>query len=293
MNIFSKSNSTQFSNRFTRSKIGNVFYFLFIALLGLFYVLPLVYSIVTSFKPLDEIMVFPPKFFVQRPTVMNYLALPDLLSGLAVPIERYIFNSLFIGIFTTIIYVFVSIMAAFALSKSKLRSRYIIFAFVQIALLFNSYTLALPQYFIISKMKMIDSYWVYILPQLASTMGVFLAKQYIDGYVPDAFLEAAKIDGAGYFKIFFQIIIPIIKPIVLTLTLFAFRDIWALQPASTIFSEQLKTLPLIITQIVSAGIARTGSAMAITVIMMIPPIVVYLISQSNVVESMSSAGIKE
>lgn len=288
-----KKNSKQFSIRFTRSKIGNIFYFLFIILVGLFYVLPLIYSIVTSFKPLDEIMVFPPKFFVRRPTLINYLALPDLLSGLSVPIERYIFNSLFIGIVTTVLYVFVSIMAAFALSKSKLKSRYAIFAFVQIALLFNSYTLGLPQYFIISKLGIIDTYWIYILPQLASTMGVFLAKQYIDGYVPDAYLEAAKIDGAGYFRIFFRIVIPIIKPIVLTLTLFAFRDIWALQPSSTIFSEQLKTLPLIITQIVSAGIARTGSAMAITVIMMIPPIVVYLVSQSNVVESMSSAGIKE
>ena len=89
-----KSNTRQFSNRFTRSKLGNIFYFLFIVLLGLFYVLPLIYSVVTSFKPLDEIMVFPPKFFVQRPTLMNYLALPDLLSGLDVPIERYIFNSL-------------------------------------------------------------------------------------------------------------------------------------------------------------------------------------------------------
>ena len=118
-------------------------------------------------------------------------------------------------------------------------------------------------------------------------------KQYIEGYVPDALMEAAKIDGAGYFRIFWKIIMPIIKPAWLTVTLFAFRDIWSAIPSGTIFNEELKTLPQIVTQITAGGTARAGSAMAITTIMMIPPILVYLISQSNVVEAMSSAGIKE
>lgn len=100
-------------------------------------------------------------------------------------------------------------------------------------------------------------------------------------------------DGAGNFRIFFQIVFPIIKPAWLTLTLFTFRDIWAAVPQGTIFAESLKTLPQIMAQITAGGIARSGSAMAVTVIMMIPPILVYFISQSNVVEAMSSAGIKE
>ncbi|MEE1075164.1 MAG: carbohydrate ABC transporter permease [Acutalibacteraceae bacterium] len=288
-----KSSSKQFSKRFTRSKIGNFFYLFFIILFGVFCVLPLFYCIITSLKPLDEIMVFPPKFFVRRPTLINFMALPELLNGLAVPIERYIFNSLFTSIVTTFLYVFLASMAAFSLSKARFKGRNLIFVLIQLALLFNAYTLGLPQYFIISSMRIIDTYWIYILPQMAATMGVFLTKQYIDGYVADAYLEAAKIDGAGYFRIFTQIVVPIIRPILLTLVLFSFRDIWSYQPSSTIFSEQLKTLPMVTTQIVSAGIARTGSAMAITVIMMVPPIVVYMISQKNVVESMSSAGIKE
>ena len=131
------------------------------------------------------------------------------------------------------------------------------------------------------------------LPHMAGTLGVFLMKQYIEGYVPDAFIEAAKIDGAGTFRIFWTIVMPIVKPAWLTLTLFTFRDVWAEVPAGTIFTEQLKTLPQIMGQITAGGTARAGSAMAITVIMMIPPILVYLISQSNVIEAMSSAGIKE
>ena len=128
---------------------------------------------------------------------------------------------------------------------------------------------------------------------MASTLGVFLMKQYIEGYLPEALLEAAKIDGASHYRIFFSITLPIIKPACFTVFLFSFRDIWATVPNGTIFTEQLKTLPQIVNQITSGGVARSGSAMAVTVIMMIPPILVYLISQSNVVESMSSAGIKE
>lgn len=280
--------------RFTRSKVGNVFYFLFLGAFGLFSVLPLIYCVTSSFKPLDEIMIFPPRLIlVLRPTFENYLSLPNLLSNLKIPLSRYITNSVFVSVITTALYVFVSAMAAFVLAKGKLKGSKVIFLIVQFALLYTSYTLAVPQYLVFSKLNLIDTYGVYILPYLASTMGVFLMKQYIDGYVPNALMEAAEIDGAGYFRIFFQIIIPIVKPCLLTLTLFGFRDVWSAVPQGTIFSEQLKNLPQVMAQVTAGGIARSGSAMAVTVIMMIPPILVYMISQSNVVEAMSSAGIKE
>ena len=123
-------------------------------------------------------------------------------------------------------------------------------------------------------------------------MGVFLIKQFMDTNVPDALIEAARIDGAGTVRTFWQIAMPIVKPAWLTLTLFSFRDLWAIQPGGTIFSEQLKTLPFAASTVASGGITRQGCAMAITVIMMIPPILVYLISQSSVTQTMSSSGIK-
>lgn len=288
----SEKRQRPFSKRFTRTRFGNFMYFFFLTAAGLFSVLPLIYAVTTSFKPIDELLIFPPTFFVKRPTIVNYITLPNLLSNLQIPLSRYVFNSLFVSITTTVIYIIVSAMAAFVLSKATFKGRNAIFMVVQFALMFNSYTLAIPQYLIISGTKIIDSYWVYILPSLAATLGVFLMKQYIEGYVPDALLEAAGIDGAGYYRIFWQIVMPIIRPAWLTVTLFTFRDTWAAVPNGTIFSEALKTLPQIVNQITAGGIARTGSAMAVTVIMMIPPIIVYLISQSNVVEAMSSAGIK-
>ena len=280
-------------NRFTRSKFGNFAIMVLIVAAGLFSMLPLVYAVVTSFKPIDELLIFPPTFFVRRPTTVNYVALPTLLSSLSVPLSRYIFNSFSITIVTSVLNILFSAMAAFSLSKGKYKFRGVFFMLVQFALMFNSYTLAVPQYFIFSKLKIVDTYWVYVLPQLAGTLGVFLIKQYIEGYVPDALMEAAKIDGASYPRIFWQIIMPIIKPAWLTVVLFAFPTIWGAIPNGTIFNEELKTLPQIVTQITAGGTARAGSAMAITTIMMIPPIIVYLISQSNVVEAMSSAGIKD
>lgn len=280
--------------RYTRSRAGNVLYFTLLAAAGLFSVLPLVYCVTTSFKPLDELLIFPPRLVtVLRPTWENYLALPDLLSNLKIPLSRYIFNSLFTSVVTTVLYVFISAMAAYVLSKGRLKGGKVLFLIIQFALLFNAYTLSVPQYLIFTKLHMVDTYFVYILPYLASTMGVFLMKQYMEGYIPDSLLEAARIDGAGHGRIFFRIVLPMVKPAWLTLTLFGFRDIWASIPQGTIFREELKALPQIMTQITAGGIARSGSAMAVTVIMMIPPILVYMISQSDVVEAMNSAGIKE
>ena len=281
------------TRRFTRSKIGNFFYFFFIGAGGLFSVLPMIYCVVTSFKPLDELLVFPPTLFtVKRPTIANYLALPDLISGLSVPLSRYVFNSIFIAVCGTILGVVAAAMAAFVLSKTQIPFKGVIFTVIQFSLLFNAYTLAIPQYIIYSTLGIINTYWVYLLPTVASSMGVFLMKQYMDGYVPEALIEAAHIDGADWFQIFGRIILPIIKPCILTLTLFTFLGLWNVGNAGTIFSEQLKTLPTVMSTISAGGLARTGSAMATSVIMMIPPILVYLISQSSIKETMGSAGIK-
>ena len=279
--------------RYTRSKAGNFFYFLFLFAAGVFSLLPMIYCVVTSFKPLDELLVFPPTLFtVKRPTLSNYSALPDLISSLSVPLSRYIFNTVFIAAVGTALTVVFSAMAAFVLSKTDIKYKGIIFTVIQFALLFNTYTLAIPQYIIYSQLRVINTYFVYLFPTLASSMGVFLMKQYMDGYVPDALIEAAHIDGADWFRIFSRIIVPIIKPCVLTLTLFTFLGLWNVQSTGTIFSEQLKTLPTVMSTIAAGGLARTGSSMATSVIMMIPPVLVYLISQSSIKETMSSAGIK-
>ena len=279
--------------RFTRSRFGNFLYFLFLIAAGLFTVLPLIYSVVTAFKPLDELLAFPPRFFVIRPTPKNFLALPDLLSNLEVPFIRYVFNQLFVTFAVVGLQLIVSVMAAFVLCQVKNKASKVLFLIIQFALLYNGTTLAIPQYLIYCNLGIIDTYWVYILPGLASTMGIFLIKQNMEASIPPVLIEAARIDGASVWKIFTSIVLPLSKPAILTWTLFSFQNAWAIQSGNSIFSESLKTLPSVMGSITSSGISRSGSAMAVTVLMMIPPILVYLVTQSNVLETMSHAGIKD
>ena len=278
--------------RYTRSTAGSIGYFTILVLFGLFMVFPLFYCVITSLKPLDELLIFPPKFYVVRPTLANYLALPSLLSDMQIPISRYAFNNVFIATISTTASIFASSMAAFVFSKSRIKGRKVFFTIVQMMLLYNGITLGVPRYLIYTATKMIDTYWVYILPAIPSAMNCFLMKQFMDGGVPDALLEAARIDGAGVTKIYWSIVMPIMKPAWMTSLLFSFQDMWALVPGGTIFSEELKTLNYVMSAVTAGGIARQGSSMAVTVLMMIPPIAVFLFTQSNVLETMSSSGIK-
>lgn len=290
-NIFKTKNKPMYK-RYTRSKFVSFIIYSLLIFAGLFMILPLIYSVSTSFKPLDELLKFPPQFIVNRPTLQNYLQLPSIISSLSVPLSRYIYNSLFVSVVTTVGHVIIASMAAFVMSKGRFKGLGIIFIIVQFSLLYNHYTLSIPQYIIMSKINIVDTYLVYILPYLPSSLGVFLIKQYMDGSIPDALLEAAYIDGASEWKMFWKIVMPNSKPAWMTLVMFAFRDLWSLQPQGTIFTEELKLLPNVMSTIISGGIARSGSAMAAMVILMIPPMAVYLISQSSIVETMTTSGIK-
>ena len=259
---------------------------------GLFTVFPLFYCIITSLKPLEELLIFPPKFYVVRPTLDNFKVLPALLSNLEVPLSRYVFNSLFIAVVTTVCSIIAGSMAAFTFSKSKIKGSKFVFNLITTMMLYNGTTLAVPQYLIFSKLGLIDTYWVYILPAIPSTVNCFLMKQFMDASVPDALLEAARIDGAGVFGMYWQIVMPVMKPAIMTVLLFSFQAMWSIVPAGTVFSEEFKTLPYVMSSIAMGGIARSGSAMAVTVVLMLPPIMVFLITQSNVLETMGSSGIK-
>lgn len=279
--------------RYTRSTAGSVGYFTILILFGVFMVFPLFYCVITSLKPLDELLIFPPKFYVVRPTLANYFALPSLLSTMQIPISRYAFNNIFIAVTSTTISIIASSLAAFVFSKSKVKGRALLFTIVQMMLLYNAITLGVPRYLIYTATKMIDTYWVYILPAIPSAMNCFLMKQFMDVSIPNTLLEAARIDGAGVVKIYWRIIMPIMKPAWMTSLLFSFQAMWTIVPGGTVFSEELKTLNYVMSAVTAGGIARQGSSMAISVLMMLPPIAVFLFTQSNVLETMSSSGIKE
>lgn len=275
-----------------RSRYGDIGIFLFVALAAAFMLLPLVYAVSNSFKPLDELFRFPPNFFVRHPTLQNFRDLFTLMSGSWVPFSRYIINTLLISVGGTFGHVILASLAAYALEKHRFPGRKMLFNMVVFSLMFSSHVTAIPSYIIMDKLNWIDTLYSIIIPAWGSSLGLFLMKQFMT-QIPDSVLEAARIDGASEWTIFQKVVMPMVKPAWVTLIILSFQNLWNSTGGTYIYSEQNKPLPFALSQIVSGGIARAGAASAVTVIMMIVPLTVFIISQSNVIETMASSGLKD
>jgi len=278
--------------RLNRSYGGDAFIVAILTIFGLFFAYPLVFAINNAFKPLNEIFLFPPKLFVQRPTLNNFQDLFILMSKSWVTFSRYIFNTVFITVVGTAGLIIIASMGAFVVSKYKFPGSRIFFQGVIITLMFSTYVTAIPNYLVMAGLGWVDTYLSVIVPAFAMPMGFFLLRQFIDT-IPDTLLEAAKVDGAKEFRIFLYIILPMIKPAWLTVMIFSVQNLWNARASVFIYSEQLKTLPYALGQIAAAGIARTGVAAAVTLFVMIVPLVMFIFAQSNVLQTMASSGIKE
>ena len=226
------------SNRQAGRKIGgSVAIFLLLAILGLFMALPIYLTIVMSIKPIEELFVFPPKLYAARPTLDNFRDMFRVLHQNRVPFSRYVFNSVFVTATVTVLQCFFSSMAAFVLAKCKFPGGKIINGIIVVALLYQSNVIYIMQYIVMAKMHMIDTYMALIFPAIASPMGLFLMRQSIS-QVPDSMIEAAKVDGAGLFRICWQVVMPNQKPALMTLIIFAFQGAWNIQTGSVVFREE-------------------------------------------------------
>ena len=279
-------------NKLSRSRLGNLVVLVLLAAMGVFTAIPFLFSIVQSIKPVDELFVYPPRLTVSRPTLDNFAVLFNLTSSTWVPVSRYLFNSLLLTVCGTVGNVVVCSMAAYPLAKLKFHGRKLLFNLVVVSLLFTYEVTFIPNYVILSKLQMLDTFWALLLPAVATPMGLFLMKQFME-QIPDSVVESARVDGAGTLTLYWRIVMPQVKPAWLTLVIFSFQSLWNREGLEFIFSEELKMFPTILKQVASSGVARAGAAAAAAVILMIPPIVVFLLSQSNVIGTMASSGIKE
>jgi len=265
----------------------------FLVIMGAFMFLPMVYAISQSLKPLDELWMFPPKFLVKKPTFENFSDLFILMSDSWVPFSRYIFNTVFITAAGTFGNLLLGSMAAYALSKIKFPGRAMIFQIVQKSLMFTATVTGIANFLTFSTLGMIDSHLAIIVPACASSLGLYLMKQFMDSAVGDATLESARLDGCSEFKTFWVIAMPMVKPGWLTLIVYSFQGLWNTGSSIYLYSEQLKTLNYAIGQLTTGSISRAGVSAASTVVMMIIPIVVFVISQSSIIETMASSGMKD
>ena len=254
--------------------------------------LPLVLVISNSLKPLNELWVFPPRLFPKNPTLQNYRDMMLVLSNTLVPVSRYLFNTVFVTIAGTVGNIFLASLAAYPLAKRNFPGKNLLFQMVVLSLMFNGTVTAIPNYLVVEKLGWIDTYAALIIPATASSLGLYLMKQFME-QIPDAINEAATIDGANQPRIFMSIVMPNVKPAWLTLILLSVQSLWGMGETTFVFSEQLKTLSYALGQIMAGGLARAGVGTAVAVVMMGVPICIFILTQSNIIETMSTSGMKD
>ncbi len=276
-----------------RSAGGDAGITFILVILGAFMFIPMYYVVIQSFKPLDELWMFPPRFYVSSPTLGNYSDLFILMNTSWVPFSRYIFNTVFTSVVGTFGNLFMSSLAAYAMAKIKFPGGNLMFSTVRTSLMFNSTVTAITSFLIMSLFGWIDTYWAIIVPAWATALGLYLMKQFMETNVHDTVLESSRLDGAGELKTFWVIAMPMVKPAWLTLIIYAFQGLWNAGASIYIHSEQLKSFNYAIGQITAGGVKRQGASAAATVIMMLVPILVFVVSQSNIIETMGSSGMKD
>lgn len=276
-----------------RSRIGDMFLYLFLVLVALVMVFPLVFAVSSALKPLDELFKFPPSIFAKNPTTDNFSDLFVTMGKSWVTFPRYVFNTVLITVVGTAGHLIIASMAAFVLAKYDFPFGKTFFKLVTVALMFSGYVTSIPNYLILNQLGWVDTYWAIIIPAFAAPIGLFLMKQFMEG-IPTPLIEAAKIDGASEWKVFYNIVMPNVKPAWLTLIIFSVRDLWNNRAATLIYSEEKKTLVYALQQITSGGsIARQGQAYAVAVVIMIVPICIFVLSESQILETMASSGLKD
>ncbi|MFA5471158.1 MAG: carbohydrate ABC transporter permease [Acholeplasmataceae bacterium] len=277
--------------RINRSKGGDIALFIILALFGVFSAFPLIMTASNAFKPLDELFLFPPRLLPRNITFDNFRDLSELMSNSWIPFTRYFFNTILITVLGTLGHVLIASMAAYPLAKYKFPGRTIIFTLVVYSLMFAPQVTATPNYIIISGLGLVDNPAAIILPAIASSLGLYLMKQFME-QIPDELIESAKIDGASEYRIFFQIVMPLVKPAWLTLIILLFQRLWITDGGSFIFSEELKPVSYALRQIAQGTIERAGTIAAVSFIMMIVPVTFFIFSQSRIVETFSHSGMK-
>ncbi len=278
---------------FARSAGGDTGITILLTLLGAFMFLPMIYVIMQSLKPLDELWMYPPKFYVTNPTFDNFKSLFMLMNISWVPFSRYIFNTVFTSVMGTFGHLFIASLAAYTMAKIKFPGGQFMFKTVQTSLMFHSTVTAITSFIIMSAFGWLDTYLAIIVPAWGSTLGLYLMKQFMDTNVPDTVLESARLDGSGELRTYWIIAMPMVKPAWLTLIVYSFQGLWNAGASTYIHSEQLKSLNYAIGQITAGGIKRAGASAASQVVMMLVPILVFVFSQSNIVETMGSSGMKD
>lgn len=271
--------------RHTRTSRGLL---LILTAVGAFLMLfPFLWTVVTSITP-DGTLATGPTLWVENPTLDNYRRVFD-----SMPVWRIVGNSFFVAIAVTASQLITSFLAAYGFSRIPFPGKSLLFGLYLTTLMIPMQVLVVPLFIQMTQFKLNDTLFALIAPSIASAFGVFLVRQAVDG-VPRDLDEAATIDGAGHLRIAFGIVLPLVRPALATLAVFAFMSSWNsfLWPLVVIRSPELQTLPLALANLQGRFTTDWSVMMAGSVLSIIPIALVYIVAQRYIIAGFAHTGIK-
>lgn len=264
-----------------------IYVFLFLAVFTM--LAPYYWMLVTSIKPQQEIQTYPPRFYVQKPTLKPYRDLFKLI-----PMTRYVLNSLFVCFSVVLFKIFACSLAGYAFAKHKFWGRDILFMMFLGSLMIPWQVNIIPGFIIVKELGWLNSFKGLIIPTMGwGAFGIFLSRQFIYS-IPDDFIDAAKIDGCSEFGIYLNVVLPLIKPVLATLAIFTFIQQWnnLVWPMVIISSRAMKTVPLALTVLSSQTSSNFGMLMAAAVVATTPMLIAFLLFQRYIIKEVVLTGLK-
>lgn len=251
--------------------------------------LPFWWMVMASFMPNGEASTFPPRFWPSQWSLGQYQTLYERLQ-----IGRFFLNSLILASGVTLVSLLVNSMAGYAFAKFAFRGKKTIFASLLASLVIPGQVTMLPVFLLLKHMGLLNSYFGIIIPGMASIFGIFLIRQYLQG-IPDSLIEAARIDGAGDFKIYWRIVLPLAMPILVTLALFTFMGTWNdfLWPLIVLNRQDMYTLPVAIANLMGEHAPDPELMMAGAVVTILPILILFMALQKYYIQGILMGGLKE
>ena len=249
---------------------------------------PLLWMLSVSFMQPGEASHFPPRLLPSAPTLHNYRELFERAG-----IGKYLLNSFLIATCVTVLSVFFNTMAGYAFAKLNFSGREKIFRGLLAALVIPGQVAMMPLFLMLKQMHLINTYAGAIVPGMAAIFGIFLVRQYARS-IPDELLEAARIDGASEFRIFFQIVLPVLKPILVTLAIFSFLGAWNdfMWPLIVLSDQNMQTLPVALASLSRENVQDNELMMAGSVVTVLPVLILFLVLQRYYIQGLMLGSVK-
>ncbi|MFC8130683.1 carbohydrate ABC transporter permease [Streptomyces sp. NPDC057302] len=256
--------------------------------LALLWIVPLAWALATSVRPAQEVVTNPTGWFTAHPTLDAYGEIFD-----AGKLPYWYANSFITSILTTVLTVIMASLAAFALSQTRFRLRRAAFVMLLAGIMIPGQVLMIPQFLALQSAGLLNTYWGVVLPQVPNVVAVFVFKQFFDG-IPRELIDAARADGAGWLRIYWQIVMPISRPAVSAVTIFVFVGVWNnfLWPLLVVTDPEMMTLPVGLTSVQDVFGVPYAQLMASAVLGAIPLLAVFALFQRRIVEGIAGTGLK-